>query len=452
MTFWKIAWRNLGRHYRRNLTTGLAITFGFTGVVLLGGYMLRMDRYLATQGIYLSHVGHISIYKKGGVDHALTEPERYTLSAEDQNNIRRVASQLARPPEFIGRYLRGQGLITNGCQSYPFIVSAVDPETERAIRAHPEVVERTPELLRLRKGHGFWEPGADADLIVPTYRLAELLKKPLVANDPRENRAALEQLITDCKDPAQKSLIAEHSGVQLIGATFSQGIAALDARISGHFSTGLSLSEDSALLMPLALAQNFYATDRVTSMALFLGPGTVTPLVAGELRDRFAAQGLDYDVYTYFDPIVNPFYVGAMGFVYVMTLFFLVLVCGVVVLSVLNSLQISLLERRSEIGTLRAIGFRPTKVTSLLLREIALLCAVSLTAGGFLAGMIAQIVNSLNIRFSLPGADDLQFMLRPGYLFAILVGLAFLAFALFAALLACRRYLKTPVVALLEST
>lgn len=451
MNFWKIAWRNLFRHGRRSLTTLLAVSFGFTGVVLLGGYMLRMDRYLATQGIYLNHTGHLSVYKKKGLDRALIDPSKHSLSPADQLAVTTAAHGLSQKVAFIGKVIVGQGLVTNGCQSFPFLATGVEPETEQRVRQHPAVQTLIPELVQLVRGHGFWKPGAPDDTIIVTHALATLLNKPMLAGDPAENLAAMDVLTTDCSNQIQKAQLAGHSGVQLLGTTFEGGLAAADARIAGHYSTGLSLSDDSGLMMPLAAAQRFFATDNVTSMAIYLGPGGLTPFAYRELRAALPAD--QFDVYPYFSEAVNPFYVGAMSFVYVMNLFFLILVCGVVVLSVVNALQITLIERRSEIGTLRAVGFRPRDVIALFLREIALLTAGGLITGGLAAHALSLAINHANLRFYIVGASSsLQFVLKPGWWFGLIVGAVFLLATLLVARLICRRSLRTPVASLLENT
>src|SRR5438105_4097120 len=84
---WRIAWRNLLRHRKRNLTTALAIALGFAGVTVLGGYMIRMENYLSVQAIYLGHAGHLSIYSPKGLERALADPQHADLSASDQKTI-----------------------------------------------------------------------------------------------------------------------------------------------------------------------------------------------------------------------------------------------------------------------------------------------------------------------------------------------------------------------------
>jgi putative ABC transport system permease protein len=450
---WSMAWRNLRLHFRRSLITGLAIAFGFCGVVLLGGYMMRMENYLKTQGIYLSHSGHISIYKKEGLQKHLTDPELYSLSLEDQRNITEVAKSLKSPPVFIARYLHGQGLITNGCRSFPFFMTASESEAETWVRTHPLTKFWTPELLTLKKGKGFWELGsAGSDSVVVAYRLARLLQKPLIAGDAGENVAAADQILEECENnEAAWSTIRSHAGIQLIGSNFGGGLAAADAKISGHYTTGLAMSDAGAILVPLDFAQSFYGTDQVTWISLFLGKGDITKLVAKNLKKIFSEKKLDYDVYDYRDERVNQYYVGAMNFVYVMMVFFLVLVCGVVALSILNSLQISLLERKVELGTLRSIGFKQSAVSSLFVKEVFLLSTISILIGGIIAYVIANFVNALNLRFPLVGtADEIQFMLQPELWLSVSTGIIFIIVACVTCYFESNRRLRAPITSLLE--
>jgi len=43
---WRLALRNLARNRRRNQATAVAIAFGYAGLVLLGGYATRIERFL----------------------------------------------------------------------------------------------------------------------------------------------------------------------------------------------------------------------------------------------------------------------------------------------------------------------------------------------------------------------------------------------------------------------
>jgi putative ABC transport system permease protein len=451
MIFWSMAWRNLRLHRRRSLVTGLAIAFGFCGVVLLGGYMMRMENYLKTQGIYLTHSGHLSIYKKEGLQKHLNDPDLFSLSGEDQQNILTAVHELPSQPAYVAKYLHGQGLITNGCRSFPFFLTASEPAAENWVRNNPQVQYWVPELVSLKLGKGYWDAGTSEDSIVVAYRLARLLHKPLIEGDPKDDAASASKIITNCESSDALPTIESNTSVQIFGNSYAGGLAASDATISGHFTTGLVMSDAGSILTSLSFAQKFFGTDKVTSMAIFLGEKDSTSSVESKLRKIFSNHKWDYDIYTYRDDRINQYYVGAMNFVYVMMIFFLDLVCGVVALSILNSLQISLLERKIELGTLRSVGFKQKTVAALFVREVLLLSCLSIIAGGALAYVIAHSINAMNLRFALVGtADEIQFLLKPEMWLTILTGLVFVCVACGTCYFEARRRLKAPVTSLLE--
>ncbi|MEQ1878984.1 MAG: FtsX-like permease family protein, partial [Bdellovibrionia bacterium] len=232
--------------------------------------------------------------------------------------------------------------------------------------------------------------------------------------------------------------------------SFYGGVAALDAEIAGHVTTGLTLKDETALLMPFESAQQFFQTDMATSLSVYLKDGGQTRSFIARLRSKLEGRG--FDVYRYDNADVSQFYVGAMNFVYVMVGFFIVLVCGVVILSIVNALNISLLERKTEIATLRAIGYRPLTITEIFVRENLLLASASFAAGGVLAYTVKTGINAANWRFTVPGlADDLQFMLRPGLFFTSIVVVVLIAVVEAATLIGCMSYMKRKITDLLAA-
>ena len=446
--FIKIAIQNVARHWRKSMITGSCICLGFTGILLLGGYMVRMERYLTTQGIYLNYTGHVTIYKKNGLERHLVEPFEHSFGPNLQNKI--IESLIKLPEvEKIGRFIHGQGLITNGCKSFPFIVWASEPGVESYLRQHPLVQSRIPLLTKLKSGKGFWN-GDDSGILV-TKRLSELLDKPLVQGQFGERPEFQDQLVNDCSNILSFTQIKSHSGIQLLGNSFEGGLATADSNILGHFSTGFAFSEDSSILMPLELAQNFFGTDNVTSIGIFLKTASDTEKIKRWINLQEKIWNIPLDVYAYSEHKVNPFYVGAMRFVYIMNLFFFVIVCGVVILALLNAIQIAILERKSEIGTYLAIGYRRSHVRNLFEIEALITACTGLVIGLFLSLFLALIVNSLEIPFDIVGnAEKLYLKLEIEWWYSLGLFMFFLFLVYAATSLICRRHLNVPVMKLLE--
>lgn len=440
-----IALKNIQRHWRKSLITGACIALGFSGILLLGGYMIRMENYLTTQGIYLNHVGHLSLYKKQGLERHLVEPERYSFAKVEQQMIAKVLE--ANPHvEKVAFFFHGQGLITNGCKTFPFIAWASEPQVENYLRNYPEVIERIPLLTKLHEGKGFWQAPILENKLVVTRRLADLLDKKVLYGDKNEDLSSQDKIIEDCKDTNSKKLIQNHSGIQLMGQMLGGGMGLADSNITGHFTTGFAMSEDNSLLMPLAFAQNFYGTDNVTSIGIFLKDRKDTKSLLKEFKKKF-----DLDIYPYDDYRVNPFYVGAMRFVYIMNLFFFLIVCGVIIISLFNSLQIAMLERKSEIGTLLSVGFRKMHVRKLFEFEVLMLAVMSLVVGIIISFSVATLINNLNIQFDIVGnAEKIKLMLALDWRYIILMSLIFLVLVYSATTFICRKHLQTTMLRLME--
>ena len=131
-TIINLAWRNLRRNVRRSLATGMAIAAGFTAFMLAAGYAYRVQKVLSNYTIYALHVGHIGIYKKDALEMFSIRPAKYALGPAEQKAITDAMSGIDNI-EMSGRYLTGQGLIGNGCKTFPFIATGVDLSIEERI-------------------------------------------------------------------------------------------------------------------------------------------------------------------------------------------------------------------------------------------------------------------------------------------------------------------------------
>lgn len=122
------------------------------------------------------------------------------------------------------------------------------------------------------------------------------------------------------------------------------------------------------------------------------------------------------------------------------------------IVTVVNFLTMGILERKREIGTLRALGFLPKEIARLFFDEAALLTFFGIAAGFATSLVIAALVNRMGIRFQPPGiAGDMQFLLVPNW--ELCTGAAALmgAVALGSAWLTLRTKVKNNIVDLLAA-
>jgi len=443
---WRIAARNLARNRRRNVSTALAIAVGYAALVVLGGYATRIEGLLRTSSVYLQHVGHVGIHREGGLERAAAKPSAYSFPDAEQ---RTIASVLAADPrvEFFGRFLQGGGLVGNGCRSWPFRALGVELDVERRILAHPEVRRWTPELGRPLAGVPLPDAPSVEGAVALSSGLATVLQK---RPSPATIRTAAAPL--DCRAPGAAAELASDPNVQLAGPTFDGALSAVDASLVAVFRAPTYEEDKSSLVADLATLQRLYDTDRVTSFAVFLRDRDDTPRVARDVAARLAASGIRASVHAYDDPDANSFYVGTMTFIHALVGFIGLLVAAVAILSLLNAMTLTLLERTRELGTFRSLGFTRGQLLGLFLREATVLTALGVLAGLALGLGAAALVNGANIRFAAPGmAGTIQLLILPSP--ALCAGVAALYFplSLAATWFAVHRRVREPVVDLLTA-
>jgi putative ABC transport system permease protein len=427
--FSKMALRNLAKNKRRSFSTGVAILAGFAGLCLLGGYLARVEKYMRVNSIYINHSGHLTIYKKDGLESFYNSPRKYQLKGEDLQKLEEILKD-EKEVEFTAAILKGMGLISNGNKSVPFIAYGVDPEKEKLIQEHPQVHAWTKELIPPAGELSIKDAkGELAESISITKELGTLIGRQIPFKD----------------------LTPQEKDVQLAARSFEGDLNAVNATLGIRHSTGFSLLEDTGLIAPLALLQNLYATDGATYLAVFLNPEANASAAMTRVQDKIDKAQINAEVFSFNDERVNLFYTGSMGFLYIMTGFFVFLIFSAVALSIVNSMTIGILERVREIGTLRAIGFTDSQTAWLFTLESLFLTAISIGVGYILTQVIAMVVNGLNLRFSPPGiAGDIQFVITPVLWVCLSVGIPILVICVICAYFVSKKLVNKPIIQLLQ--
>jgi putative ABC transport system permease protein len=436
--FFRLAAGNITKNLRRSLSTGSTIAMGLVGVTLMGGYLLRMERYLATQSVYLSLNGHVVVYAKGGLDRHLSAPSQFSFTQSQLASLDAISRSDKRVAHGAA-ILRGIGLASNGCVSQPFIALSAPTETLRWTRSHPDLSRFVPELKPVAFGRGFWEGSAEEGLNL-SHRIINLLQKEkAVLNPVLESEVAL----ADCSVGERET---NDPIVQLLATTFDGGLGLGQGPVVGSVSTGLAFMDDTAALFSLDQARQLFGTEGATSFVFFLQDESNVVSFLTELQQKFGAWS---DSYPFYHPEISAFYVGGMEFNWVMFFLFLFLVCGVVGISISNSLYISLVERRDELGTLRSIGFKRKQVVRLLMMENGILAIISLTIGLCISVLVRYVVNSAALPMAIPGlSGEVVFRLHMTPLFSFSVFLVLLLLVLSTTWIGSRRFLNKPILAL----
>lgn len=441
-----MAIRNLARNKRRNIATGSAIALGFAAMVALSGYLNRVHNYLRVYTIYGTRTGHITVYKTGGLENNSIKPWAFSLTKAEQGVITTALSDLPNV-DFHGGQLIGNGLVGNGCKTLPFIASGIPPELDQKLRAHPEMDRWSVNLKDYKKGRAIAEYPAELGAVALSEGLARLLGKHKVHDDfPKDSKAVL---ITDCLAPDVKEKFDADANVQLVSGTWSGMMSAVDGEVVGHYNTGVTETNSSALFTSLEYLQKLYDTENVSYYSIWLKDPQQLPITMAELEKRLAGKGT-FSVYPWTDDRMSPFFNGTMQFLYVMIGFISFVLATVIVFSISNSATMTIIERSQEIGMMRSLGFARTYIRALFIREMVALAILSVIVGGLIGVTGIMVINGMNIRFNPPGvAGGMQLVLKPSALMVGSAAVVIFSLAAGAAWIAIRSIVQRNIAILL---
>ena len=444
---WRMAFRNLLRNRRRNAATGAAIALGFAAMLAIGGYINRVEKYLQIYTIFGQRTGHIVIYKKNGFENFYVKPKQFSLTVEDQAAIREVAATLP-SVELHGGILQGQGLVGNGCRTFPFLSMGIDPLLDSKLRNHHLVERWTKQFKNYSKGRGISEYPPELGAVSIAEGLARILHKKNVYDDlPADHKP---HMIADCTANDLFEQTSKDANVQLAAGTWDGMMSALDGEIVSTFNTGVTETNSSAIVTDLFHLQKLYDTQNVSSYSLWLVENTNLKNAALTVTNRLKAKGVDVDVYTWLNEDLAPFYNGTMSFLRTMVGFVTFILATVVILSIFNAATMTVIERSQEIGMMRSLGFTRAQIKQLFVREIIALTFFSLIAGGILAIAGIEFINQLKITFTPPGvASAIQLLLDPNMATILSVILLVPVLSIGTTIVAIRNLVNKPITYLL---
>lgn len=405
-----MSWRNLRRNVRRNLATGIAITAGFTAFLLAAGYANRVDNVLSRYTIYGLKAGHITIVRKGALEMYAIKPRLWSLNTEDQTMIENTLKSTGGIDAF-GAILTGQGIIGNGCKTFPFLATGVEPEIERYSTTHPELIKWAPHIGKTRVGTPIWEYNPNETPITVSSGLARLLGKTKMRD---QIPAGPPQIVTDCKASDVIEQFSKDANVQLASGTWDGQLNAIDGDLVQTFKTGLIETNNASVTLGLKQLQSLYNTDHVTSYSIWLkNPEELTSKITA-LRSALVGSKNELEILPWNNDRIGPYYVGTMRFIYTMVSFIGFVLALVIVLSIFNSATMTVIERSEEIGMLRSLGYTRRLIRIIFALEGFFLTLVS-TVAGIVFGLIAMYaINKTNFSFSPPGVEEgLQLILVP---------------------------------------
>ncbi|VAV84917.1 LolE-like permease protein [hydrothermal vent metagenome] len=350
----KLAFKNIFRNKVRSAITLGAIAFGCLSLIITGGFI--EDTFTMMRESYIrSFLGHMQVYKQDFYEKGSATPYDYMIP--DYKEISKKIKEVDGVSHVTPR-LDFSGLLSIGETTISFIGQGIDPEGEALISTS----------VKMDKGQGL-SAGDSFDTILG-------------------------------RGLAKAVGVEPGSSVIVVTNTISGAMNGLDLNVKGIFSTSSKAFDDRALRMPLKTAHRLLRTDQVQSLVVLLDKTEDTDRVKAALQKRFKEDGDGLEVITWYE--MADFYNKTVE-LYNRQFFVLKLIIGiVVVLSIFNTMNMSVMERVGEVGTIMALGTRRSGVVRLFILEGLILGVLGGLIGVVSGYILANIISYIGIPMPPP--------------------------------------------------
>ena len=413
MRTFSLALRNLLRNRRRSLTTLFAMGIGAVTILIFGGYSRDITYSLQTG--YVLRGGHLQVQRKDYFLYGTGNPAAYGIA-----DYKKVMDAIKGDA-----VLAGMVTVVTPTISLGGIAGNFAAGVSRTVAGSGVVVEDRNRMrkwndynLRLRIGDSPLTGTGDEAVVVGTgvARVLELCEPLAVPNCARKAKpaaptgpnapsditdlAALEARPATPKDEARIELLAAN----VHGAPNVASLRAVKAE-----KQGFKELDDMFIGMHLAQAQRLlYGSEKpqATAVVVQLAHTSQIPAAKARLEALLAGplKGEPLEVQDF--EALNPFYGQAIGMFAAIFGFMAVLIGAIVLFTVGNTMSMAVVERTTEIGTLRAMGLRRAGIRNLFVCEGLLLGLIGAAAGILVALGIAWLINHGGLTWTPPGQVD----------------------------------------------
>jgi putative ABC transport system permease protein len=350
MSAFALGWRNIVRQKRRSFLMIAVVGLGFAAFALAGGFIAQSFEGLK-EGTIRS-VGDLQVVDRRAVGKAEEATLEYGLP-----DARRARALAAADPGVAAVLPRIDfvGLATTGAKSVPFLGVGVDPGPEAAVTLAPELIASGKYLAG---------DGGDG-VLLGTGLAAALNVKP-------------------------------GDRVTLMATTPDGSLNALDGIVQGLADVRIKELNDRYVAAGIGLVSRLLqSSETVTKLVVFLKPGANEDEVAARIEKAFQAGGYSVavrhwrELATFYEQ-VKLLYIGIFGFVGTVLVIIVILSAAIV-------MTMAVTERTREIGTLRAIGTRPSGILRMFLAEGVVIALAGCASGMVLALVVRAALNASGI-------------------------------------------------------
>ena len=393
-----LALRNLFRHRSRTFATLFAIALGVASMILAGGFVKDVLIQLGEATIH-SQTGHIQLATPAYW--ASRSHTSDSLMFENPAAIKQALTTLLGIEQIVSR-VNFVGMISNGKRDLAILGEGIEARGEEKIGSFIHYIEG----------------------------------RPLAQTD--SNGMVIGQGIA-------RSLNLQVGDSATLILSLSQGaINTIDFQIVGIFQSFSKEFDARAIRIPLSATQELLDTKSAHLLVLTLNQTKETDSVAKAIRTSLKDQ--DLSVKTWRE--ISDFYEKTVQLYDAQFGVLRLIIFLMVLLSVANSINMTLYERTREFGTLLALGNRPQTVFELIMIETVLLGLIGAALGMAAGCIIAYVISAIGIPMPPPPNSNLGYtaLIRLEPIPILTSGAIGLCATVFAALYPAHRATKINIV------
>lgn len=394
----KLALRNvLRQRIRTGMTLG-AVVFGVTVLILAGGFIQDIFVQLG-EAIIHSQTGHLQIFKQDFLQKGSRAPERFLI--DKPREIAKVIEGQPGVEAVMGR-LFFSGLMNNGRRDLAIIGEGVEPAKEAKLGS----------FIQITAGRQLEDRDRDGILLGQGVAHNLGLK------------------------PGDRATLVLNTG--------DGSMNSLDFVVVGVFQSFSKDFDARAVRVPLPAAQELLATSGTNLIVVSLADTQDTDTAFAALTTRFAQSGFEVKSWRtlsdFYDKAVQ-LYDRQFGFLQLIVLL-------MVLLSVTNSVNMSVFERQGEFGTMQAMGNSRREVSRLILLECSLIGFAGAILGMMTGLLAAAAISAIGIPMPPPPNANVGYIatIRPDLWTVLVAGIVGLGSTVLAAILPALKIARIPVV------
>lgn len=439
MNTFSLALRNLLRNRRRSLTTLLAMVIGLSAILIFGGY--ARNSIFALQTGYVQLHGHLQIQHKNYFLYGSGNPAAYGIA-----NYGKIIDVVRHDPELVPLLTMVTPKLQLGGIAGNFAAGV-----SKSVFASGIVVAEQNQMrhwddygsVALSIQYALTDTPQNSVLIgTGVARILQLCEPLKVENCPpapeptrSDGNAAPDDIAALSALESRNAPTAHSTAIEMLAANVHGAPNVVGLNVVKAENWGVKEADDSLMVMHLAQAQKLIfgaAPPQVTAVQIQLHHTNQIPQARARLEALLATSFKDAPLELLDFETLTPIYGQSIQFFDSVFGFIATLIGVIVLFTVGNTMSMAVVERTTEIGTLRAMGQRRGGIRALFMCEGLLLGLMGAVLGVLIALLIALAINHSGLTWTPPGyAYAFPLKVRvwgdPGLIFECAIGLVVVA-------------------------